>query len=146
MEHRQEFVREIDGVRYINDTTATAPAATLVAIETFAPTAKGIVLIAGGADKSLDFAELARAMVVQVRQVILLEGSATEKLANAIHAAGGKEIVAGRFDNLEKAIEQAQAIAREGEIVLLSPGCASFGMFANEFERGDRFKQIVNRL
>ena len=146
VEHRQEFVREINGVRYINDTTATAPAATLVAIETFAPTAKGIVLIAGGADKSLDFAELARAMVVQVRQVILLDGSATDKLANAIYAAGGKEIVAGRFDNLEKAIDQAQALALEGEIVLLSPGCASFGMFANEFERGDRFKQIVNRL
>jgi UDP-N-acetylmuramoylalanine--D-glutamate ligase len=78
--------------------------------------------------------------------VILLDGSATDKLANAIYAAGGKEIVAGRFDNLEKAFDQARALAREGEIVLLSPGCASFGMFANEFERGDRFKQIVNRL
>lgn len=144
VEHRQEFVREIGGVRYINDTTATAPAASIVAIETFAPTAKGIVLIAGGADKLLDFGEMARTIVSKVRAVILLEGSATDRLASAIQAAGGKEIVAGRFEDFERAIEQAKGLAREGEIVLLSPGCASFGMFANEFERGERFKKIVN--
>jgi len=146
VEHRQEFVREIDGVGYINDTTATAPAASIAAIETFAPNAKGIVLIAGGADKSLDFAEMARVIVAKVRAVILLEGSATDKLANAIYAAGGKEIVVGRFDNFEKAIEKSKEVARAGEIVLLSPGCASFGMFANEFERGEKFKQIVNAI
>lgn len=140
IEHRQEFVREIGGVRYINDTTATAPAAAIVAIETFAPTATGIVLIAGGADKSLDFADLARVIVEKIRAVILLEGSATDKLASALP----KEIVVGRFDDLQKAVARAQAIARAGEIVLLSPGCASFGMFASEFERGEQFKEIVN--
>lgn len=140
VEHRQEFVREISGVRYINDTTATAPAAAIVAIETFAPTTSGIVLIAGGADKSLDFGEIARVIATKVRAVILLEGNATDKLASALP----KEIVAGRFDDLQCAVERAQEIARDGEIVLLSPGCASFGMFANEFERGDQFKAIVN--
>jgi len=145
IEHRQELVCEIAGVRYINDTTATAPAATLAAIETLAPTARGIVLIAGGADKSLDFSEMARAIVEQVRAVILLDGSATDKLAKAIALAGGNALIAGRFDNFERAIAQARAMAREGEIVLLSPGCASFGMFANEFERGEQFKQIVMR-
>jgi UDP-N-acetylmuramoylalanine--D-glutamate ligase len=140
VEHRQEFVREIGGVRYINDTTATAPAAAIVAIETFAPGAAGIVLIAGGADKSLDFSEMARVIAEKVRAVVLLEGSATDKLASALP----KEIVAGRFDDLQPAVERAQEIARQGEIVLLSPGCASFGMFANEFERGTKFKEIVS--
>jgi len=144
VEHRQELVREIDGVRYINDTTATAPAAAIAAIETFAPS--GIVLIAGGADKSLDFSEMAREIAAKVRYLILLEGSATDKLAGAVQAAGAKEIIAGRFDNLQTAVERARSIARAGEIVLLSPGCASFGMFANEFERGDQFKRIVSQL
>jgi UDP-N-acetylmuramoylalanine--D-glutamate ligase len=139
-EHRQEFVREIGGVRYINDTTATAPAAAIVAIETFAPSAAGIVLIAGGADKSLDFSEMARVVAAKVRAVILLEGSATGQLVSALPV----EIIAGRFDDLRQAVKRAKEIARAGEIVLLSPGCASFGMFANEFERGDQFKEIVN--
>lgn len=144
VEHRQEFVREIGGVRYINDTTATAPAATVVALETFAPRARGIVLMAGGADKSLDFSELARAIVDRVRAVILLDGSATDKLADAVRGAGGEKLLVGRFDNLRRAVERAREIARAGEIVLLSPGCASFGMFANEFERGNQFKELVN--
>lgn len=144
--HRQELVRELEGVHYINDTTATAPAATLAAIETLAPTARGIVLIAGGADKSLDFAELARALVPRVRAVILLEGSATDKLARAIESIASAALIVGRFDNLERAVHRAREIARAGEIVLLSPACASFGMFANEFERGEQFREIVKRL
>jgi UDP-N-acetylmuramoylalanine--D-glutamate ligase len=142
VEHRQEWVREVNGIGYINDTTATAPAATMAAIETLTPSARGIVLIAGGADKSLDFSELARVIAQRVRAVILLEGSATDKLARALPS----EIIAGRFDDLPRAVERAHAIARTGEIVLLSPACASFGMFANEFERGELFKDIVNRL
>lgn len=144
--HRQELVRELDGVRYINDTTATAPAATLAALETFAPTARGIVLIAGGADKSLDFTELARAIAQRVRAVILLEGSATDKVARAIEQAGGAALIVGRFDDFARAVHRAREIARAGEIVLLSPACASFGMFTNEFERGEQFREIVRRL
>ncbi len=146
IEHRQEFVRELDGVRYINDTTATAPAATIAAINTFAPTAKGMVLIAGGADKSLDFSEMARIIASNVRRLILLEGTATDKIASAVENAGAKEIIAGRFDSLPRAVEHAKALARGGDVVVLSPGCASFGMFANEFERGEKFKQIVRAL
>ncbi len=146
VEHRQEVVRELDGVRYINDTTATAPAATIAAIETFAPTARGVVLIAGGADKSLDFSDLARVLVQRVRAIILLEGSATDKLARALEHAGGSALVVGRFDDFERAIKKSREIAHDGEIVLLSPACASFGMFANEFERGALFKEIVNRM
>ncbi|MBI4786607.1 MAG: UDP-N-acetylmuramoyl-L-alanine--D-glutamate ligase [Chloroflexi bacterium] len=141
VEHRQELVREINGVRYVNDTTATAPAAAIAAIQAFAPS--GIVLIAGGSDKALGFAEMARVVVANVRYVILLEGTATDKLAGAIESAGGQGLVAGRYDDLEKSIVRARELAQRGDVVLLSPGCASFGMFANEFERGERFKRIV---
>ncbi|MDE3091911.1 MAG: UDP-N-acetylmuramoyl-L-alanine--D-glutamate ligase, partial [Chloroflexota bacterium] len=144
VEHRQELVREIGGVRFINDTTATAPAATIAAIETFS--SSGIVLIAGGADKLLDFGEMARVIAAKVRRVILLEGSATDKLASAIQAASAKDIVIGRFGDLQTAVTRAQGEARRGEVVLLSPGCASFGMFSNEFERGEQFKRIVSQL
>lgn len=146
VEHRQELVREIDGVRYINDTTATAPAAAIAAIEAFAPSARDIVLIAGGADKALDFAEMARMIAVKVAHLILLDGAATDKLESAVQAAGAKQIIAGRFDNLPAAVENAKSVARSGDVVLLSPGCASFGMFANEFDRGEQFRQIVNQM
>ena len=146
VEHRQEVVREIDGVRYINDTTATAPAAAIAAIETFAPSAQGLVLIAGGADKSLDFSEMAGVIAAKVKRLILLEGTATDKLAAAAQVAGAQKIIAGRFDNLSAAVERAKNVARSGDVVLLSPGCASFGMFANEFERGEQFKEIVDQM
>lgn len=146
VEHRQELVREVRGVRYINDTTATAPAATIAAIETIAPTARGIVLIAGGADKAVGFEELGHAIAQKVRAVILLEGTATEKIAQEIERAGGKEKIAGTFANLQGAVERAAEIVQEGDVVLLSPACASFGIFENEFERGNEFKKLVGEI
>ncbi len=145
-EHRQQIVREVRGVKYVNDSTATAPAAAIAALQAFAATAKGILLIAGGADKELDFNEMARTIVDKVDHVLLLEGSATDKLRSAIQAAGGSALIAGRFDNLREAVGRASELARPGDVVLLSPGCASFGMFANEFERGEQFASIVSTL
>ncbi len=145
-EHRQQIIGEIRGVRYVNDTTATAPAAAIAALEAFTPTAKSIVLIAGGADKELDFNEMARTVVKLVRHVVLLEGTATGKLQSAIQAAGGQALIAGRFGSLEEAVNRASELAGPGDVVLLSPGCASFGMFANEFERGEQFVKIVGTL
>ncbi len=144
VEHRQELVRELDGVQYVNDTTATAPAATLAALESYA--GRGIVLIAGGSDKALDLTAMAREIVAHVKHLVLLQGTATDKLASAVQGAGGQALIAGRYDNLESAVERARALARSGDVVLLSPGCASFGMFTNEFERGGEFKRIVNQL
>jgi UDP-N-acetylmuramoylalanine--D-glutamate ligase len=135
------LVAEIDGVRYVNDTTATAPDAAIAAIETFGARDTLIVLIAGGADKALNYAEMARVFGEKVAAVVLLEGTATDKIAQAVGRAGGK--IAGRFDSMRGAVTCAQRIAPPGAVVLLSPGCASFGMFANEFERGDAFRRIV---
>jgi UDP-N-acetylmuramoylalanine--D-glutamate ligase len=161
--HRLELVRELDGVRYINDTTATAPEAAIAALRSFdAP----IVLICGGADKQLPFDTLARAIIARTKAVVLLKGTATPKLAQELEAAtrhietarivetghGGRVSltlippVVGPFDDFEAALGTARSLATRGDIVLLSPGCASFGMFQNEFHRGEQFRQIVNQL
>ena len=139
--HRQELVREWRGIRFINDTTATMPTATVACIETI-PGPK--VLLLGGADKRLDFKGLARALHSHrdsIRGIVLLEGSATDRLAAELPLP-----VAGRFGDLEQALIQAVALARAGDAVILSPGCASFGMFQHEFERGEAFRRWVADL
>ncbi len=139
--HRQELVREWRGIRFINDTTATMPAATVACIEAIR---EPKVLLLGGADKQLDFAGLAAALEAQrdaIRGIVLLEGSATDRLAAALTLPA-----AGRFGGLEPALAQAVALARAGDAVILSPACASFGMFQHEFERGDAFRAWVNDL
>lgn len=140
VEHRLEFVRELDGVRYINDTAATAPEAAIAALRVFnAP----IVLIAGGADKNLPFEAFALEIARRVKAVILLQGTATPKLLGALHAICADIDILGPYDDFEQALNTARHIAASGDIVLLSPGCASFGMFRNEFHRGETFRRIV---
>jgi UDP-N-acetylmuramoylalanine--D-glutamate ligase len=142
--YRQQLVRERGGVQYVNDTAATTPEAAIAALQA---ADRPVVLLAGGADKDLDFTALgaavraAEAGPARVKAVVLLEGSATDKLAAAL---GDK--VLGRHRDLRAAIQQAAAAAAPGDMVLLSPGCASFGLFANEFDRGDRFNAIVRSL
>jgi UDP-N-acetylmuramoylalanine--D-glutamate ligase len=149
VEHRLEFVRELGGVRYINDTTATAPEATIAALHSFtAP----VVLICGGADKNLPFDDLAHAIVERAKAVVLLNGTATPKLIDQLRNVSSEKFSTRSFqssivhDDFAEAIEAARRLAEPGDIVLLSPGCASFGMFLNEFHRGDEFKRIVNQL
>ncbi len=144
--HRLELVRELDGVQYINDTTATAPNATIAALKTFVPRGGIIFLIAGGFDKGLPYADMARTIKETNARVILLEGTATEKMERALYEQDADSQIVHRAENLQEAIEMGKGNANAGDIVLLSPGAASFGMFVNEFERGDRFREIVNRL
>ena len=139
--HRLETIREFEGVRYINDTAATMPDAMLAALDAMdRPT----VLIAGGSDKGLDF-DGVRAAVQgpgsMVTAVVLLTGTATPKVA----AACGEKVI-GEAGDLAAALATARAAAEPGSVVLLSPGCASFGLFASEFERGDRFRALVQAL
>jgi UDP-N-acetylmuramoylalanine--D-glutamate ligase len=146
VEHRLEQVRELNGVRYINDTAATAPEAAIAALHSFnAP----IVLIAGGADKNLPFETFAEAITARAKALVLLQGSATPRLIEALQIADCRlqiEDVLGPFDDFERAIRAAQGLAAPGGVVLLSPGCASFGMFRNEFHRGEEFRRIVEQL
>lgn len=160
VEHRLEPVRELDAVHYVNDTTATNPAAALAAL---AALETPIVLIAGGADKELDFRALGAAIARRVKALVLLEGSATPRLLEAVRATDerrlmmdGPEVgraagaaplaIQGPYDQLAAAVEVARDLADPGDTVLLSPGCASFGMFRNEFHRGEEFRRVVSEL
>lgn len=150
VEHRLELVRELEGVRYVNDTTATNPAAALAAL---AALTTPLVLIAGGADKQLTFEDLGAAIARRAKALVLLEGSATPRLYEAVRAARTSVAdhrpmvtIAGPYDELAAAVRAARELAAPGDTVLLSPGCASFGMFRNEFHRGEEFRRIVGEL
>lgn len=138
--HRLELVREHRGVRFYNDSAATIPEATLEAVGSFeAP----VHLIAGGTDKNIDFS-LFTTIASRVRGLYLLAGNAAEPIQAAL--GGGAETVRGPYPDLEQAVAAAATAACAGEVVVLSPGCASFGMFQNEFDRGRMFRDIVGAL
>lgn len=147
--HRIEFVAERAGVRYFNDSIATAPSRALAALRAFDPP---LLLIAGGKDKHLPWDELADAIVRRVRVVALL-GVAAPLIAEALAAAQTRvpavehmlERVV-RVSAIEDAVAALAAAARPGEVVLLSPGCASHDMFTGFEERGDRFAAAVRAL
>jgi UDP-N-acetylmuramoylalanine--D-glutamate ligase len=143
--HRLEFVREIAGVKFYNDTAATIPDAAISALESFD---KPIILIAGGADKNLEFENFAKKINQKTKGVVLFKGLATDKILKELEKNQKDEIakVVAVVDSMEKAITEARIIAQKGDIVLLSPGAASFGIFNNEFDRGDQFKDIVKKL
>ena len=138
--HRLELVSSKGGIRFYNDSTATIPEATLAAVSSFD---EPIHLIAGGTDKNLDFSPF-KIIGERVDAAYLLEGSATEMISSALQDRCRQ--VFGPFNSLQRAFETAIEGAKPGQIVLLSPGCASFGMFANEFDRGRRFKALVEEL
>lgn len=140
---RLEKVAEIDGVKYINDTTSTTPEAAIAALDSLV---EPIILLAGGASKNLDLDQLAEAIVKKTKAVALLEGTATDELETSIKRKNGTNKILGRFDDLKTAVAAARKIAQAGEVILLSPGCASFGMFVNEYDRGQKFNQIVKEL
>ena len=142
IEGRLEFVKEIKGVKYYNDTTATTPEATIAALRSFD---SKVILIAGGTDKNLNFKELARVILKKVKVLILLPGTATEKIEKASlrPASQRGELVARRTKNMKGAVKIARENAEKGDIILLSPGCASFGLFQHEFDRGEQFKKSL---
>jgi UDP-N-acetylmuramoylalanine--D-glutamate ligase len=142
--HRLEFVRELNGVKYYNDTAATSPEGAMAGINSFS---EPIILIAGGADKKLDMAEWARAIHEKAKGVIFLKGEATNKIIDALRkilADPEKEFTV--VDSMAKAVELAKSAAESGDVVLLSPGTASFGLFKNMIERGNNFKETVKEL
>lgn len=137
--HRLEFVRKKDGVFFFNDSKATNPQSQLKAIGAFP--ANPIILIAGGKDKNFDFTPLAE--VVRSRcKLLILMGEAKEKMNRAIGDFAETYLV-GTF---EEAVLLAFQKSRNGDIILLSPGCSSFDMFRNYEERGDYFKKLVHQL
>jgi len=139
---RQEQIAEILGVKYINDTTATTPDGAIAALRAFGNKNKNIVLIAGGKDKNLEYKELAKEIKKYCKTVILFPGSATEKITNELRI---KNYELRIVKNMQQAVQAAKQQAIKGDIVLLSPAAASFGLFKNEFDRGEQFKKAVKR-
>lgn len=142
VEHRIEFVREKDGVRYYNDSIATTPTRTIAGLTAFT---RKVILIAGGYDKKIPFEPLTEPIAKHVKNLILL-GQTAPLLKKAAEAAGADAPVIDVCDTFEEAVELAHRYAQFGDIVLLSPACASFGMFKDYKERGRKFKEIVNQF
>ena len=138
VEHRLEYVAEIGGVRYYNDSKATNVDATLKALEAFPGR---VLIVLGGKDKGSDYRVL-RQPLQQKAVVALLIGSATEKIEEQISGS----VPVKRAGTLARAVELASSAARPGDVVLLAPACASFDQFENYEHRGRVFKELVNRL
>jgi len=138
--HRMELVGTAGGVSYYNDTTATIPEALKAGVESFECPVR---LLAGGNDKELDY-ECARNALDTAAGVYLLKGTATEKIISVMQREGIP--FHGPFASLEEAFRAASEDAAPGDAVLLSPGATSFGMFVNEFERGDLFRKLAGGL
>ncbi len=137
VEHRLEKFAENNGIAWYNDSAATIPQAVAAALDSFS---ERIILITGGTDKNLDFSPV-REAYRKAASIILLSGTGTEKLIPILSDLGLR--YSGPFGDLDLAIREAIELARPGDIVLLSPGCTSFGMFLHEFDRGRKFKDTV---
>ena len=145
VEHRCELVREIDGVKYYNDSIASSPTRTLAGLKAFD---EKVILIAGGYDKHIPFEPLAYEGYPYIKELILL-GATKEKIKDVfdkLEEEKGIKVNIKIAESLEEAVKIAKEIAINGDIITLSPACASFDMFPNFMVRGNEFKDIVNGL
>ena len=145
VEHRLEFVRELDGVKYYNDSIGTSPASTIAGLNSFD---ENIILLAGGSDKGLDYTEIGKKISEKVGTLILTGPTAPiiEKATLNAIAENGNSVNIIHCNDLEEAVKKAQKVAKTGDVVLLSPASASFDAFKNFMERGEKFKELVNKL
>ena len=139
--HRCEFIRRVSDVDYINDSKGTNVGATAAAIESLVPAGGKIVLIAGGEGKGADFSLLAEPVATHCRAVVLI-GADAETIATAL----GNRVETVNAADIAGAVHTAKKLAQPGDRVLLSPACASFDMFRDYGDRGDRFRQQVEGL
>lgn len=145
VEHRCEIVRELNGVKYYNDSIASSPTRTLAGLKAFD---EKVILIAGGYDKHIPFEPLAEEGYPFIKKMILL-GATKEKIKaafNKLKEDKGIDVEIIEVNTFEDAVNKAKEIAVDGDIVTLSPACASFDMFPNFMERGNKFKELVNAL
>ncbi|MEK7514345.1 MAG: UDP-N-acetylmuramoyl-L-alanine--D-glutamate ligase [Patescibacteria group bacterium] len=145
---RLELVRTYKGIKIYNDTTATTPDATIVALKALSEK-KNIVLILGGADKDLPMEKLFKEIPKYVKTLVVLSGTGTERVKNDINALSKKTVKIINVSTLKEAVEKGIKSTQKGDILLLSPAFASFGPppggFKNEFDRGEQFNAIVKK-
>ncbi len=145
VEHRIEFIRELRGVRFYNDSIASSPTRTIAGLRSFQ---KKPILIAGGYDKHIPFDELGVEIVQRVK-ALCLNGLTAEKIREAVVNAPGydpQKLPVYMDENFDASVDRAVSIAREGDIVLMSPACAAFDQFKNFAVRGDHFRERINHL
>lgn len=145
--HRLQEVACINGVRYVNDSASTMPVAGQIALQTVQGP---LVLVAGGNTKHLPLGEWPRLIVQRCRDVVLLKGTGTDELLPALREEVARQGVSdplrGVYDSFTAAMDMAVSLTRPGDTLLFSPGCTSFGMFLNEFDRGSMFVAYVRKL
>lgn len=143
--HRLQFVREIGGVRYYDDSIATTPGSAIAALRAFdAPK----VIVLGGSDKGADFTELAQEIARQDVRGVVLIGAMQGRILDALNAAGVDEqkVYTLGMTTMQIIVQQVADIAQTGDVVIMSPACASFDMFQNYKDRGEQFVAAVQRL
>lgn len=142
LEHRLEFVKEIKGVKYFDNSFSTTPESTALDLKSFP---NPIILLAGGADKGANFRALAKTIKQRVKLLIFLPGQATPRFKKIVTAVGLPNSKIFMASDMEKAVSIAKTKSEAGDIVLLSTACASFGIFKNYKERGNLFKKYVRQ-
>jgi len=140
MPGRIELVRILKGAKYFNDTAATIPDATIAALDSFN---KKVILIVGGQNKKLNYSNLSRKIIKRTKQLILLPGSASDEIEKLLKR---RHFSFTKCNSLSSAVLAARQRAEREDVILFSPGAASFNLFRNEFDRGDQFKKFVNKL
>jgi UDP-N-acetylmuramoylalanine--D-glutamate ligase len=143
LEHRLEFVREINNVKYYNNSFSTNPDSTILDLKSFK---NPLILIAGGADKGANFKNLAKEIKKKVKFLILLPGKSSIKIKNELIKINYPKNKIKPINSMEKAILLANSLASKDDLVLLSTACASFGIFKNYKERGNQFKKYVKKI
>ncbi len=145
VKHRIELIRERDGVKWYNDSIATSPTRTIAGLKCFN---NNIILIAGGYDKNFDYGCLAPELLKKVKNLILM-GNTAKKIELAVKNDDGyneNNIKIFNVSNMEEAVDMAQNVAADGDIVFFSPASASFDLYKNFEQRGDHFRSVVNGL
>lgn len=143
VENRLEPITEIDGVLFVNDTSSTTPVALQVALKAYDEFP--IILIAGGNDKKINSNDAAKDVATRTKGVFLLAGTATPEFRKQIEYYGNDK-VADVYEDMKKAVNDAFEISEVGDVILLSPGFSSFGLFKNEYDRGEQFRKAVQKL
>ena len=142
VEHRLELVRDINGVKWYNDSASSSPTRTIEGLNSFD---EEIILIAGGYDKNLSYTPIAKPIVEKVKSLILI-GQTSGKIFDAVKdelEKQNKTLDIYMCDTLEESVKLANKVSKQGQIVLFSPASASFDMFKNFANRGEQFKKIV---
>ena len=141
VEHRIEFVRELSGIRFYNDSIASSPSRAIAGLRSFH---QKIIVIAGGSDKNIPFDSYADEVCERVKHLVVM-GHTKDKIKSAV-LAKNPHFPISVAENLQDAVQKAYAVAEDGDVVMLSPACASFDFFKNFMERGQLFKEYVNSL